>query len=114
MTLNRDLPRIAGQALTKNLARLGPRVLPWSEKVLFSANWVSRQVPRLLGREPAWPLYQPDFTQAFQHFCLHAGTQWCLAWCAKCRELGRPLCGPVIRVEPATRVFVFVPLTWST
>ena len=79
MTLNRDLPRIAGQALTKNLARLGPRVLPWNEKLLFAANWVSRRAARLLGREPAWALYQPDFTQAFQHFCLHAGTQWCLA-----------------------------------
>ena len=98
MTLNRDLPRIAGQALTKNLARLGPRVLPWNEKALFAANWVSRRAARLLGREPAWPLYQPDFTQAFQHFCLHAGTGGCLAWSAKWRELREPMCGPLLEV----------------
>ncbi len=48
-------------------------MLPWSEKLAFAANWVARKA---LGAARVAP-YVPDFTQAFDHFCLHAG-QW--AW----------------------------------
>ena len=64
--LNRDLVKVAGRALTHNLTKLGPKVLPWSEKLLYAANWVVRKT---VGCKE----YVPDFKQAFDHFCLHAG-----------------------------------------
>lgn len=66
--LNRDLVKVAGKALTHNLTKLGPKVLPWSEKLLYAANWVGRKA--LPGK---WKEYVPDFKEAFDHFCLHAG-----------------------------------------
>ncbi len=66
--LSRDLVKVAAKALTHNLTKLGPKVLPWSEKLLFAANWVGRKVSP--GK---WKEYVPDFREAFDHFCLHAG-----------------------------------------
>lgn len=66
--LSRDLVKVAGKALTNNLTKLGPKVLPWSEKLLYAANWVARKVAP--GK---WQEYVPDFKEAFDHFCLHAG-----------------------------------------
>lgn len=67
--LNKDLVGVAARALTVNLGRLGPRILPWSEKLAFAANWAARS---LLGQRQIKP-YVPDFTRAIDHFCLHAG-----------------------------------------
>lgn len=67
--LNRDLVKVAGKALQKNLTRLGPLVLPVSEQLRFAHNYVLRKV---LGKKGLQP-YVPDFTKAFDHFCLHAG-----------------------------------------
>ena len=66
--LNRDLVKVASKALERNLTRLGPLVLPLSEKAAFAASLFARKV---LGmkRKP----YVPDFRRAFNHFCLHAG-----------------------------------------
>ncbi|DBA99231.1 TPA: 3-ketoacyl-CoA synthase 11 [Trebouxia sp. C0006] len=66
--LSRDLVKVAAKALTHNLTKLGPKVLPWPEKLLFAANWVGRKVSP--GK---WKEYVPDFREAFDHFCLHAG-----------------------------------------
>jgi len=66
--LSRDLVKVAAKALTHNLTKLGPKVLPWSEKLLFAANWMGRKV--FPGK---WKEYVPDFREAFDHFCLHAG-----------------------------------------
>jgi 3-ketoacyl-CoA synthase len=73
VSLSKDLPKIAGRALTQNLTRLGPLVLPWSEKLLFAGNWVLRKGAKLLGMRNRVAEYVPDFKQAFDHFCLHAG-----------------------------------------
>ena len=70
--LSRDLVKVAAKALTHNLTKLGPKVLPWSEKLLYAANWVARKVAP--GR---WQEYVPDFKEAFDHFCLHAGMLDC-------------------------------------
>lgn len=66
--LSRDLVKVAAKALTLNLTKLGPKVLPWSEKLLFAANWVGRK-----ASPGKWKEYVPDFREAFDHFCLHAG-----------------------------------------
>ncbi|KAL4420938.1 hypothetical protein ABPG77_001421 [Micractinium sp. CCAP 211/92] len=66
--LSKDLVGVAAKALETNMTRLGPLVLPWSEKLMFAANWVARKVLRLRV-----PRYIPDFKEAFDHFCLHVG-----------------------------------------
>ncbi len=68
--LNRDLVKVAGKALEKNMTRMGPLVLPVTEQLRFAANFAAR---KLLGRRDLKP-YVPNFTKAFNHFCLHAGT----------------------------------------
>ena len=67
--LNRDLVKVAGKALEKNLTRMGPLVLPLAEQLRFAHNFVQRKV---LGKRHI-KAYVPDFTRAFDHFCLHAG-----------------------------------------
>ena len=51
-----------------NLTRMGRAVLPVSEQILFALNWLWRHC---ISRKVA--PYVPDFKQAFDHFCLHAG-----------------------------------------
>jgi 3-ketoacyl-CoA synthase len=79
VSLRKELVTVAGRALKANLTRLGPKVLPLREKVVFGANLVTRQLARtcrpLSGRLPAWALkpYVPNFGSAFNHMCIHTG-----------------------------------------
>ena len=59
--------------LQVNLTRMGRAVLPASEQILFALNWLYRH---LISRKVA--PYVPDFKQAFDHFCLHAGELLCV------------------------------------
>ena len=68
--LNRDLVKVAGRALERNLTKMAPLVLPVSEMAKYAAVAVARA---LLPRSRAPPPYTPDFKKAFDHFCLHAG-----------------------------------------
>jgi 3-ketoacyl-CoA synthase len=68
--LNRDLVKVAGKALEANLTKLGPLVLPLSEKAKFAFNLLQRNVIGMKVKP-----YVPDFKTAFDHFCLHAGAQ---------------------------------------
>ncbi|GAA0172038.1 hypothetical protein LIER_25944 [Lithospermum erythrorhizon] len=68
INLNIDLMAIAGEALKSNITTLGPLVLPISEKLLFLVSIIKRKVLRF-DMKP----YIPDFKQAFEHFCIHAG-----------------------------------------
>ncbi|XP_027098702.2 3-ketoacyl-CoA synthase 6-like [Coffea arabica] len=68
ISLSKDLMAIAGEALKSNITTIGPLVLPASEQLLFLIS--------LMGRKffnPKWKPYIPDFKQAFDHFCIHAG-----------------------------------------
>jgi 3-ketoacyl-CoA synthase len=67
--LSKDLMAIAGHALKANITALGPRVLPLGEKLKFAANLLGRKALRIKGLAP----YTPDFTTAFDHFCIHTG-----------------------------------------
>ncbi|XP_068646360.1 3-ketoacyl-CoA synthase 6-like [Aristolochia californica] len=67
-SLSRDLPAVAGEALKANLTALGPKVLPFSEKLLFIQNFLRR---RFL--DPKAQPYIPNFKRSFEHFCIHAG-----------------------------------------
>ncbi|KAK8925649.1 3-ketoacyl-CoA synthase 6 [Platanthera zijinensis] len=63
ISLSKDLMAIAGEALKSNITTIGPLVLPASEQLLFLVTLIHRKL------KP----YIPDFKQAFEHFCIHAG-----------------------------------------
>uniref|UniRef100_A0A383VE34 3-ketoacyl-CoA synthase n=1 Tax=Tetradesmus obliquus TaxID=3088 RepID=A0A383VE34_TETOB len=67
--LGKELMSVAGAALKINMTRLGPKVLPLSEQLLFAFNLVARQ---LMGPKQV-KAYVPDFGQAFDHICIHTG-----------------------------------------
>lgn len=66
--LNIDLMAIAGEALKSNITTIGPLVLPASEQLLFAFSLIGRKI-----FNSKWKPYIPDFKQAFEHFCIHAG-----------------------------------------
>ncbi|GMH19026.1 hypothetical protein Nepgr_020867 [Nepenthes gracilis] len=68
ISLSKDLMVIAGQALKSNITTMGPLVLPASEQLLFLFSLIGRKI-----FNPRWKPYIPDFKQAFDHFCIHAG-----------------------------------------
>ncbi|KAL1540005.1 3-ketoacyl-CoA synthase 11 [Salvia divinorum] len=69
ITISKDLPAVAGEALKANISALGPLVLPVSEQLLFLATLIGRKYLNMRGLAP----YVPDFKAAFEHFCIHAG-----------------------------------------
>jgi 3-ketoacyl-CoA synthase len=84
--LGKDLMKVAGSALRKNIQALGPRVLPASELLAFAANAVARKILLATGgagRSKAASAstggifslkpYVPDFSTAFEHVCVHTG-----------------------------------------
>ncbi|XP_016463600.1 3-ketoacyl-CoA synthase 6-like [Nicotiana tabacum] len=68
ISLSKDLMAIAGEALKSNITTIGPLVLPPSEQLLFLFSLIGRKVFNLKLKP-----YIPDFKQAFEHFCIHAG-----------------------------------------
>ncbi|PSS33602.1 3-ketoacyl-CoA synthase [Actinidia chinensis var. chinensis] len=66
--LDKDLMFIAGEALKSNITTMGPLVLPASEQLLFLFTLIRRKIFNPKGKP-----YIPDFKQAFEHFCIHAG-----------------------------------------
>ncbi|PSR84937.1 3-ketoacyl-CoA synthase [Actinidia chinensis var. chinensis] len=68
ISLSKDLMAIAGEALKSNITTIGPLVLPASEQILFLLSLIGRKI-----FNPKWKPYIPDFKQAFDHFCIHAG-----------------------------------------
>ncbi|XP_022887373.1 3-ketoacyl-CoA synthase 6-like [Olea europaea var. sylvestris] len=68
INLSIDLMAIAGEALKSNITTIGPLVLPASEQLLFLLALIGKKVFNLKLKP-----YIPDFKQAFEHFCIHAG-----------------------------------------
>jgi len=67
--IGKELMKCAGRALENNITRLGPKVLPLSEQLLFAGNFIARKVLGMRNLKR----YVPDFTTAFDHFCIHPG-----------------------------------------
>jgi hypothetical protein len=42
--IGKELMKVAGMALKANITRLGPRVLPVSEQLIFAGNFIARKV----------------------------------------------------------------------
>ncbi|EAZ00427.1 hypothetical protein OsI_22451 [Oryza sativa Indica Group] len=73
VNLSKDIVPVAGEALKANIAKVGSRVLPLSEKLLYALSLLARKVAGSLRRKEAIKLRVPDFRTAFEHFCIHAG-----------------------------------------
>ncbi|VFQ96316.1 unnamed protein product [Cuscuta campestris] len=65
--LSRKLLQVAGKALKTNISKLGPRVLPLSELVLYAYATTKRRISK------KGDAFVPNFKKAFEHFCIHAG-----------------------------------------
>ena len=92
MSLSKDVVKIAGRTMEKNLSELGPYVLPFSEqsKLLYSILFRSTvyslwRILETMNRKSLaekilipigsdrLALYLPDFTRGIDYFCIHAG-----------------------------------------
>ena len=78
--LKKELIGVAGRAVARNMARLGPLVLPASEQLRYAARAGLRALvkalpPAAAARLPAaWAKpYTPDFGKAFDAVCIHTG-----------------------------------------
>jgi predicted naringenin-chalcone synthase len=70
--LSKDIVKVAGRALEKNLTMMGPYVLPLSEQLVTGfwmlVGFLSKKV-RGVKIKP----YIPDLKTGVDHFCIHAG-----------------------------------------
>ncbi len=88
VTLSKDIVKVAGKCMEKNLTTLGPYVLPLSEQIPVGLALVGRTVCKKassmftsMGMEGASKKvmsmipkhYVPDFKRGVDHFCIHAG-----------------------------------------
>ncbi|KAG6477532.1 3-ketoacyl-CoA synthase 4-like [Zingiber officinale] len=78
VALRKDLIRVAGAGLRAHIRSLAPKVLPWSQLLLYtyqtltSANW--RQAAAADEDKQADDVAAvPDFRRAFEHMCVHTG-----------------------------------------
>jgi len=70
--ISRELSKCVAKAMTKNLTRIAPRILPPKEIIRYAWDWVMRHVSAKYLEANPKP-YMPDFRAAFDHICIHAG-----------------------------------------
>lgn len=82
VSLSKEVVKVAGKAMEKNLTRIGAYVLPLSEQLhaVYSilvrklVKWLNHSVPALKGVLPRTITpYMPDFKRGLDYFCIHAG-----------------------------------------
>ncbi|KAI8470650.1 MAG: putative very-long-chain fatty acid condensing enzyme [Monoraphidium minutum] len=82
VSLKKELIGVAGRAVARNMARLGPLVLPVSEQLKYAARAALRAALKRLPKSvsaavpvpPAWRApYTPNFSRAFDAACIHTG-----------------------------------------
>lgn len=76
--LSKDIVKVAGKTMEKNLTMLGPQVLPLSEQARVVWSIILRFVLKSIGKSlkkklPVVKPYVPDFKRCIDHFCIHAG-----------------------------------------
>ncbi|XP_048551583.1 3-ketoacyl-CoA synthase 5-like [Triticum urartu] len=69
IALSKDLMDVAKDALKANIMTTGPLVLPASELLKILFFYVAKKVLRWRTIRP----YIPNFSVAFEHFCIHVG-----------------------------------------
>jgi len=84
--LSKDIVKVAGKCMEKNMTMLGPLVLPYGEQARVVISVVARFICKKLGKMfkakdgkmpaswiPKLRPYVPDFKRGIDHFCIHAG-----------------------------------------
>lgn len=81
--LSKEIVKVAGKCMEKNMTMLGPYVLPLGEqiKVVYSlvVRFITKKLVKILETKgidkklPIVPVYVPDFKRGIDHFCIHAG-----------------------------------------
>jgi len=91
--ISRDLSKSVEKALTINLTRMAPRILPLSEILHYGYDWVMRRISKsyLKNHEKT---YMPKFRKAFDHICIHAGGRAIIDSIEKSFELSEDDCMP--------------------
>lgn len=73
--LSKEIVKVAGKCMEKNMTTLGPYVLPLTEQIKVVNSLFLRFVAKSLGKDklklPTY--YVPDFKRGIDHFCIHAG-----------------------------------------
>ncbi|XP_061370579.1 probable 3-ketoacyl-CoA synthase 21 [Gastrolobium bilobum] len=69
VSISKNIVNVAGDTLKKNIASLGPLVLPLREQFLYVFSIVCRK----LWTTRRTSIYTPNFNLAFEHFCIHSG-----------------------------------------
>lgn len=70
--LSKEIVRVAGDAMKRNLTELGPLVLPIHEQARV-AYYLLRNKLVSMRRHGTTMKYVPSFKSAFDYFCIHAG-----------------------------------------
>ncbi|CAH2051610.1 unnamed protein product [Thlaspi arvense] len=68
VSLTKDITSVAARTITKNIATLGPLVLPVSEKLLFFRTYMRKKF-----FDDKIKHYVPNYKRAIDHFCIHPG-----------------------------------------
>jgi len=77
--LSKEIVKVAGKCMEKNMTTMGPYVLPISEQFKVVCCLVARYACRTYGKifntkkYPIVKVYVPDFKRGVDHFCIHAG-----------------------------------------
>lgn len=84
--LSKEIVKVAGKTMEKNMTMLGPYVLPLTEQLMVVFNMFARKVTKSLRKTftnmkkenwamkvPVIKVFVPDFKRGIDHFCIHAG-----------------------------------------
>jgi len=77
--LSKDIVKVAGKCMEKNMTMLGPYVLPLTEQIRVVLSLMKKHGFKALKKSgiaknlPPVKVYVPDFKRGIDHFCIHAG-----------------------------------------
>merc|ERR1712151_233848 len=84
--LSKEIVKVAGKCMEKNMTTIGPYVLPITEQIPVALSIIARMGLKFakkqltaMGKEswtkkfPVIRPYVPDFKRGIDHFCIHAG-----------------------------------------
>jgi len=91
--ISRELSKCVGKALTINLTRIAPRILPAREIIHYGFDWAMRRISSVYSKKHP-ESYRPDFRTAFDHICIHAGGRAIIDGIQESLDLSDDICMP--------------------